>query len=86
MFILTLSGKEQEGAYSVTDKDGEQILYIFEQEDDADRFAMMLEDRDSYPELSVVEVDDNLIVKTCEMHEYNYAIITKNDLVVPPEE
>jgi|TARA_B100000085_G_C18467517_1_gene481615 hypothetical protein len=86
MFILTLSGKEQEGAYSVTDKDGEQILYIFEQEDDADRFAMMLEERDSYPELSVVEVDDDLIVKTCEMHEYNYAIITKNDLVVPPEE
>ena len=86
MFILTLSGKEQEGAYSVTDKDGEQILYIFEQEDDADRFAMMLEERDSYPELSVVEVDDDLIVKTCEMHEYNYAIITKNDLVGPPEE
>tara|TARA_R100000005_G_C4882869_1_gene133637 strand:+ start:336 stop:596 length:261 start_codon:yes stop_codon:yes gene_type:complete len=86
MFILTLSGKEQEGAYSVTDKDGEQILYIFEQEDDADRFAMMLEERNSYPELSVVEVDDDLIVKTCEMHEYNYAIITKNDLVVPPEE
>lgn len=86
MFILTLSGKEQEGAYSVTDKDGEQILYIFEQEDDADRFAMMLEERDTYPELSVVEVDDDLIVKTCEMHEYNYAIITKNDLVVPPEE
>ena len=86
MFILTLSGKEQEGAYSVTDKDGEHILYIFEQEDDADRFAMMLEERDSYPELSVVEVDDDLIVKTCEMHEYNYAIITKNDLVVPPEE
>lgn len=86
MFILTLSGKEQEGAYSVTDKDGEQILYIFEEEDDADRFAMMLEERESYPELSVVEVDDDLIVKTCEMHEYNYAIITKNDLVVPPEE
>ena len=86
MLILTLSGKEQEGAYSVTDKDGEQILYIFEQEDDADRFAMMLEERNSYPELSVVEVDDDLIVKTCEMHEYNYAIITKNDLVVPPEE
>ena len=86
MFILTLSGKEQEGAYSVTDKDGEQILYIFEQEDDADRFAMMLEERDSYPELSVVEVDDDLIVKTCEMHVYNYAIITKNVLVVPPEE
>ena len=83
MFILTLSGGDQEGAYSVTNSQGEQILYIFEQEDDADRFAMMLEDKD-YPELEVVEVDDDLMIKTCEMHEYNYTIITANDLVIPP--
>ena len=86
MFILTLSGREQEGAYSVTDPNGQQILYSFEEEDDADRFAMMLEERETYPELSVVEVDDDLIVKTCELHEYQYTIITKNDLVIPPEE
>jgi hypothetical protein len=85
MFILTLSGKNQEGAYSVTNSEGNQILYIFEQEDDALRFSMMLEDKD-YPELDVVEVDDDLMIKTCEMHEYNYAIITANDLVIPPDE
>ena len=85
MFILTLSGKNKEGAYSVTNSEGNQILYIFEQEDDALRFSMMLEDKD-YPELDVVEVDDDLMIKTCEMHEYNYAIITANDLVIPPDE
>lgn len=85
MFILTLSGKNQEGAYSVTNSEGNQILYIFEQEDDALRFSMMLEDKD-YPELDVVEVDDNLMIQTCEMHEYNYTIITANDLVIPPDE
>ena len=85
MFILTLSGKNQEGAYSVTNREGNQILYIFEQEDDALRFSMMLEDKD-YPELDVVEVDDDLMIKTCEMHEYNYTIITANDLVIPPDE
>ena len=41
MFILTIAGKEGEGAYSVTDEDGEQVLYLFEEEDDATRFAMM---------------------------------------------
>jgi hypothetical protein len=46
---------------------------------------MMLEDKD-YPELDVVEVDDDLMIQTCEMHEYNYAIITANDLVIPPDE
>jgi len=85
MFILTLSGKNKEGAYSVTNSEGNQILYIFEQEDDALRFSMMLEDKD-YPELDVVEVDDDLMIQTCEMHEYNYTIITANDLVIPPDE
>ena len=85
MFILTLSGKNKEGAYSVTNSEGNQILYIFEQEDDALRFSMMLKDKD-YPELDVVEVDDDLMIQTCEMHEYNYAVITANDLVIPPDE
>lgn len=85
MYILTLVSKEQEGAYSVTNEDGDQILYIFEQEDDATRFAMMLEDKE-YPELAVIEVDDELMLQTCEAHQYNYAIITANDLVIPPED
>jgi len=85
MYILTLAGKEKEGAYSVTNEDGEQVLYLFEEEDDASRFAMMLEEKD-YPELAVIEVDDDLMLKTCEVHSYNYAIITANDLVIPPEE
>ena len=42
MFILTIEGKESEGAYSVVDEEGDQILYLFEEEDDAIRFAMML--------------------------------------------
>ena len=85
MFILTISGKEKEGAYAVTDKKGGQILYIFEQEDDADRYAMMLED-DGYPKMTVVEVDEDLMIKTCHIHGHEYAIITKNDIVIPPEE
>ena len=46
MFILTINGREEDGAYSVIDDEGSQTLYIFEEEDDAVRFAMMLEDRD----------------------------------------
>ena len=44
MYILTMSGREGEGAYSVVDDDGENTRYLFEQEDDAIGFAMMLED------------------------------------------
>tara|TARA_Y100000004_G_scaffold56452_1_gene62811 strand:+ start:1019 stop:1291 length:273 start_codon:yes stop_codon:yes gene_type:complete len=83
MFILTINGKETEGAYSVMDDEGEQILYLFEEEDDAIRFAMMLEEEGS-PEMHVIEIDDEIMIKTCEMQDYKYAIITKNDVVIPP--
>jgi|TARA_R100000030_G_scaffold54535_1_gene41010 hypothetical protein len=85
MYILTIYGKETEGAYSVTDDEGDQILYLFEGEDDAMRYAMMLEN-DGSPEMHIIEVEDELMIKTCEMHDYKYAVISKNDLVVPPLE
>ena len=84
MFILTIEGKEKEGAYAVADKKGGQILYLFEEEDDAERYAMMLED-DGYPDMNVVEVDEELMIKTCHIHGHEYAVITKNDIVIPPE-
>ena len=83
MFILTVEGKESEGAYSVINDDGDKILYIFEQEDDAIRFALLLEDQD-YPEMHVIEVDGKVVIKTCELHDYRYSVITKNDIVIPP--
>ena len=85
MFILTIEGKEREGAYAVADKKGGQILYLFEEEDDADRYAMMLED-DGYPDMNVIEVDEELMIKTCHIHGHEYAVITKNDIVIPPEQ
>ena len=83
MFILTLDGKETEGAYSVTGDDGEQVLYLFEDEDDAIRYALLLEDQ-NFPEMHVIEVDGKVVIKTCEMHDYKYSVITKNDIVIPP--
>ena len=83
MFIITVHGKETEGAYSVQDDEGQHILYLFEGEDDAMRYAMMLEDNGS-PKMHVIEVEDEVMIKTCESHDYNYAVITPNDIVVPP--
>jgi Protein of unknown function (DUF3110) len=84
MFILTISGREKEGAYSVTDDDGEQIVYLFQEEDDAVRYAMMLEE-DGYPEMHVIEIEDKVMIKTCELYDYKYTVITENDIVIPPE-
>ena len=83
MFILTINGRETEGAYSVVDDEGEHILYLFEEEDDAMRYAMMLEE-DGYPEMHVIEIEDEVMIKTCEMHGYQYTLITPDDIVIPP--
>ena len=83
MFILTVEGKETEGAYSVTAEDGEQVLYLFEDEDDAIRYALLLEDQ-NFPEMHVIEVDGKMVIKTCDMHDYRYSVITRNDIVIPP--
>ncbi|NBW14477.1 MAG: DUF3110 domain-containing protein [Caulobacteraceae bacterium] len=84
MFILTILGQEDEGVYSVLNPNGDKIIYIFEEEDDAVRYAMMLEEQD-YPEMHVIEVEDEVIIKTCEQYEYNYIVITENDIVIPPK-
>jgi hypothetical protein len=84
MYILTVYGKETEGAYSVVDDEGDDILYLFEDEDDAIRYAMMLEEEGA-PEMHIIEVEDEIMIKTCEMHDYKYTIITKHDVVIPPK-
>jgi hypothetical protein len=84
MFILTISGKETDGAYSVTDDDGQKILYMFEQEDDATRYAMMLEE-EGFPEMQILEIEDSIMIKTCQLHGYHYTLITPNDIVIPPD-
>ena len=85
MFILTILGKEDDGAYSVQNEEGEQVLYLFEDEDDATRYAMMLEEDGGYPEMHIIEVDDDMMIHICESHGYVYTIITPNDIVIPPK-
>ena len=85
MYILTLSPDGEEGAFTVLDEDGEDLLYIFEEIDDATRFAIQLEEIESDDfSVDVVEVDDEMIIKVCEFNETQYSIITKNDIVTPP--
>ena len=85
MYILTIKGKESRGAYSVVDQDNEQVLYMFEDKDDATRYALQLEDRD-YPQMRVLEIEEEMMIRSCEMHGHRFAVITPDDIVVPPKE
>ena len=84
MYLLTLKENKDEGAYAVQDKYGDKVLFLFEEEDDAIRYAMMLEDQEDQS-MDVVEVDDELAIKTCRIHSYKYTVITSDDIVIPPK-
>ena len=83
MYLLTLESKRDEGAYAVNDAGGDKVLFLFEQEDDAERYAMMLNDNEG-SEMIVIDVDGKLAIKTCRQYNYKYAVITPNDIVIPP--
>ena len=86
MFLLTLKDHQDDGAYAVSDQHGDKVLFLFEEEDDAVRYAMMMGDiSDKEPNpMEVIEVDGELAIKTCKMYNYKYAVITPNDFVIPP--
>ena len=84
MFLLAIRDRKDGGAYAVIDQNGDKVLFLFEEEDDATRYALMLEDQDE-SEMDVVEVDDALAIKTCRMYNYKYAVVTPNDIVIPPK-
>ena len=83
MYLLTLKHKQDDGAYAVLNRYGEKVLFMFEEEDDAERYAMML-DENEQRKLDVIEIDDALAIRTCKMYNYKYAVITPNDIVIPP--
>ena len=86
MFLISVAGREDDGAYAVSNTYGEKVLYLFEQEDDAWRFASLLEESNDYPQMHVIEIDDDAAVQVCENNGYRYTIISQDDIVIPPED
>lgn len=84
MFLLTLKDRKDDGAYAVQNRYGEKVLFLFEEEDDATRYALMLEDQEE-KKMDIVEVDDDLAIKTCKLYNYKYAVVTPDDIVIPPK-
>ena len=72
MYLLTLDKKQENGAYAVLNRYGEKVLFMFEEEDDAERYRLMLESEED-KKMDVIEIDDALAISTCKM--YNYCLL-----------
>ena len=84
MFILALKNRKEDGAYAVQNQYGQKVLFFFEEEDDANRYALMLEDQEEI-EMDTIEVDEDLVMKACKLNDYKYTVITPDDIVIPPK-
>ena len=84
MYVLTLED-HAEGVYSVYDEQKNRVIPIFQIEDDADRYLEMLEDRD-YPAMTVVEMEDHVIIGACQDRGQKFSIITPDDFLIPPND
>ena len=83
MHIITVKGMSQEGAYAVVNEYGEKVVFMFEEQDDAYRYAEQLEAQGD-PPMVVIHVKDNVAIAACERTGTRYTVIGKDDLVIPP--
>ena len=85
MYLLTITEEQDNGAYAVLNRYGEKVLFMFEEEDDAERYAMLLNTDEEDKVMRVIEVDDSLAIMTCKRYNYKYVVITPNDILIPPK-
>jgi hypothetical protein len=83
MFLISMKGSKEKGAFSVINEKGEKVIYLFQDEDDVSRFAMQLEES-GFPKTEIVEYEDKQLLITCELTNTKYTIIKPDDIVVPP--
>ncbi|MCX7595172.1 MAG: DUF3110 domain-containing protein [Fischerella sp.] len=85
VFVLLFNaGTDNEGIHTIRVGDRNKIL-MFESEDDATRFALMLEAQD-FPAPTVEAIDSEEIKEFCLGADYDWEIIPENSgLVIPPE-
>jgi hypothetical protein len=85
MYMIIQKTKSTTGAYAIYNDKYEKILLFFEDLDDAERYAMMIETEYEDRTTKTVEVNPRLAVETCNRKNINYTIITPDDFIIPPK-
>ena len=84
VFVLLFNARtENEGIHTLRIGDRNKVL-MFESEDDAIRFGLLLEAQD-FPEATVEEMDAEEIEEFCQSADYDWELIPEGALVIPPE-
>lgn len=85
VYVLLFNARtENEGIHTLKLED-EDVVLMFENEDDATRFGLMLEAQD-FPEATVEAMAMEDIEEFCQSAGYDCKIVPEGSLAVPPEQ
>ncbi|NEO73069.1 MAG: DUF3110 domain-containing protein [Moorea sp. SIO3H5] len=84
VYVLLFNARtENEGIHTIQIDDRQTVL-MFEEEDDATRFALLLEAQD-FPTATVEAIDLEEIEEFCQSAGYDSELVTEGMLAMPPE-
>ena len=82
--LLFNAGTDSEGIHTLKTNDDRNIVLMFENRDDAERYTLMLEAQDFLvPTVEAFEQED--IEEFCNGAGYEYKLVAQGDLELPPE-
>ncbi len=87
VFVLLFNARtENEGIYSIWLRDGEGVerncVLMFEDEDDATRYAGLLEAQD-FPLATVEPIEDDEVREFCQEAGYECQLVAQGELAIP---
>ncbi|AFY78503.1 Protein of unknown function (DUF3110) [Pleurocapsa sp. PCC 7327] len=84
VFVLLFNARtENEGIHTIQIGDRNKVL-MFESEDDATRYALLLEAQD-FPAPTVEAIDSEEIEEFCRSADYDWEIVKDGMLAIPPD-
>lgn len=85
VYVLLFNARtDNEGIHAET-INGQNLILMFEHEDDAVRYALMLEAQD-FPESTVEGFEQAEIEEFCESVGYGFRLVPEGTLAVPPDQ
>jgi len=73
--------------FAVTDqRNGNRIITMFVDKDDADRYHGLLVANGFTTPLEVLEIDQETVQENCELNNYSYSLIEPDDIIIPPDD
>ena len=84
VFVLLFNARtENEGIHTIQSGNRHKVL-MFESEDDATRFALMLEAQD-FPNPTIEAIDSEEVEEFCRSVDYEWELVEAGKLAMPPE-